>query len=270
MLRDLDEIFAGLQQFPGEGACEHRIGAVVVVRQAIERGLLVAGREHREHAFRQLRHRREPAAAGDRARARALERIVAAGIEHQDRGAHLLVLQPLDDTVGEHRGVAHQFFLAFGCGRHIRRQQIILAGDFEAVAGEEEERGVAGSDRIIERQQGLAELLAIEVFGHHHAEAELLQRIAHGAGVVHGLLQLRHVAVIVVADHQRHALLGVRGRGRRHQRGCHGTGQGEFGKQPAVHIAIVGQEPMPGSIRNDPAPPPFGNHRLDEIEGKSP
>ena len=89
-LRDLHEVDAGLRQFLGEGAREHRIRIVVIVRQAIERGLPRAGREHREHAFRQLRHRREPAAAGDRAGAGALERIVAAGVEHQDRGARLL------------------------------------------------------------------------------------------------------------------------------------------------------------------------------------
>ena len=58
-----------------------------------------------------------------------------------------LVLQPLDDAVGENRGVAHQLFLAFGRGRHVGRQQEVLAGDLEAVAGKEEERGVALLDR---------------------------------------------------------------------------------------------------------------------------
>ena len=213
VLRDLDEVLAGLQQLLGEGAREHRIGIGVVVGEPVERGLPRPGREDREHAFRQLRHRREPAAAGDRARARALERIVAAGIEHQDRGAHLLVLQPLDDAVGEHRGVAHQLFLAFGRRRHVGRQQEILAGDLKAVAGIEEERGVAGLDRLVEGEQRLAERLPVLVLRHHHGEAELLERIAHGAGVVDRLLQLRHVLVVVVADHERDALLGLRGRG---------------------------------------------------------
>ena len=52
-------------------------------------------------------------------------------------------------------GVAHQFFLAFGRRRHVGRQQEILAGDFKAVAGIEEERGVAGLDRLVEREQRL-------------------------------------------------------------------------------------------------------------------
>ncbi len=47
-------------------------------------------------------------------------------------------------------------------------------------------------------------------------EAELLQRIAHGAGVVDRLLQLGHVLVVVVADHQRDARQpGMRWRGER-------------------------------------------------------
>ena len=93
VLGDLHEILAGLQQFLGEGAGEYRIGIVVVVGETIERGLARACRKHRKHALRQLRHRRETAATGHRARACPFERIVAAGIEHQDRGAHLLVLQ---------------------------------------------------------------------------------------------------------------------------------------------------------------------------------
>ena len=148
-------------------------GIVVIVGQTIERGLPRARREHREHAFRQLRHRRETAAAGDRTGAGALERIVAAGVEHQDRGAHLLVLQALDDAVGENGGVAHQFFLALGRRRHVGRQQEILPGDLEAVAGIEEERGVAGLDRLVERQQRLAEGLPRLVLRDHHGKAEL-------------------------------------------------------------------------------------------------
>ena len=171
-LRDLNEVRAGLRDLLGEGAREHRIGIGVVIGEPVERGLPRPGREDREHAFRQLRHRRKTAAAGNRTRAGAFERIIAAGIEHQDGGAHLPVLQPLDDAVGEDRGVAHQLFLALGRCRHVGRQQEILAGDFKAVAGEEKERGVAGIDRLVEGQQRLAERLPVLVFRHHHREAE--------------------------------------------------------------------------------------------------
>ena len=72
-----------------------------------------------------------------------------------------LVLQPLDDAVGENGGVAHQFFLSLGRRRHIGRQQEILAGDLKAVAGKEEERGVALLDRLVEGEQRLAEGLPV-------------------------------------------------------------------------------------------------------------
>jgi len=173
-LCDLDQVCAGLRDLLREGSREHRIGIVVIVGETIERGLSRARREDREHALRQLRHRRQAAAAGHRAGAGALERIVAAGIEHQDRGAYALVLQPLDDAIGQDRGIAHQFFLAFAGRRHVGRQQKILARDLKAMTGVKEERGVALLDRLVERQQGLAERLSRLVFRQHHGKAELL------------------------------------------------------------------------------------------------
>ena len=64
-LRDLNQVDAGLHELFRKGSREHRIGIVVVVRQTIERGLAGTGGEDREHALRQLRHRREATAAGD-------------------------------------------------------------------------------------------------------------------------------------------------------------------------------------------------------------
>ena len=211
-LRHLHQVLAGLEQLLGEGARKHRIGIGVVVGEAVERGLARARREYREHAFGQLHHRGKPATTGDGAGALALERVVAAGVEHQDRGSRLLVLEALDDAIGQDGGVTHQLFLPFRRRRHVRRQQIVLACDFEAVAGIEEERGVAGLDRPIEREQRLRKLLPALVFGDHHRESELLQRIAHGAGVVDRLEQLRNVPVVVVADDERNALLGTGGK----------------------------------------------------------
>ncbi len=121
-----------------------------------------------------MRHWRKPAAAGHRAGARTLERIVAAGVEHQNGGAHSLVLQPFDDAVGEHGRVTHQLFLALGRRGHIGRQEKILAGDFKPVAGVKEERGVAGLDRLVERQQRFGKRLPGLVLRDHHGKAELL------------------------------------------------------------------------------------------------
>jgi len=233
-LRDLNEVHTRLRQLLGEGSREHRIGIAVIVGEPVERRLPRPRREDREHAFRQLRHRRQAAAAGDRTRAGTFERIVAAGIEHQDGGAHLAVLQPLDDAVGEHRGIAHQFLLPLGRRRHVGRQQKVLPGNLKTVAGIEEERGVAGLDGVVERQQRLAERLPVLVFRHHHRESELLQRIAHGAGIVDRLLQLGHVPVVVVADHERDALLGLGRRGGRHQCRGHAGSRREPGN-PTPH-----------------------------------
>ncbi len=288
VLGHLHQILAGLQQLLGKRAREHRIRVVVAVRQPIERGLAGAGREHRKHALRQLRHRREPAAAGERTGAGTLERIVAAGVEHQDRGAHILVLQPLDDAIGEHRGVADQLFLAFAGGGHVGGQQEILAGDLKAVACIEEERGIAGPDRLVERQQALAEGLPGLVFGHHHREAELFQGIAHGAGVVDGLLQLWDVLVIVVADHQRDALFGLRGRCRHQQRSREAEGDCSAKRQP-VHVSFPAlsrssrpvkdtrnpscrsrQTVSNGSIRDGGALGPSADNRRDQVQRQRP
>ncbi len=157
-----------------------------------------------------MRHRRETTAAGDGARSTSLERIVAAGIEHKDGGAHLLVLQPLDDAVGQDRCVAHQFFLTLSCRRHIGRQQEILPRNLEAMTRIEEERGVARFNGVVECQQGLAEGLPRLVLRNHHGKTELPERVAHGPGVIHRLLQLGNVLVIIVADHQRDTLFRVR------------------------------------------------------------
>ena len=250
-LRHLHHVVAGLQQLLGEHPREHRIRIGVALRQPVQRGLAGAGGKHREHAFRQRRHRRQPAAAGERAGAGALERIVAAGVEHQDRGPHAAVLQPLDDAVGQHRGVAHQLFLARGRRRHVGRQQIVLAGDLEPVAGEEEERGVAGIERCVERQQALAKTLPRLVLRHHHLEAELLQRIAHGAGVVHRLLQFRDMAIVVVADQQRDAL-GL-GRHGQHQQKCRQRRHHRRPDRSARHPAIPGRRSLDAAHGNSPS-----------------
>jgi hypothetical protein len=80
------------------------------------------------------------------------------------------------------------------------------------VAGVEKERGIAGFYRLVERQQGLAERLPGLVLRHHDGKAELLQGIAHGAGVVDRLLQFWNVLVVLIADDKRDAFFGVRGR----------------------------------------------------------
>ena len=90
----------------------------------------------------------QAAAAGHRAGATSFERIVGAGVEHENGGAHLIVLEALDDAVGEYGGIAHQFLLPLATGR----QQEVLPGDFKTVTGVEKERNVAGIHGRVERQ----------------------------------------------------------------------------------------------------------------------
>ena len=65
---------------------------------------------------------------------------------------------------------------------------------------------IARVDLLLERQQRLAESLTRLIFSDHHREAELPQRLIHGAGIVDGFQKPRDVAIIVVADNQRDAL----------------------------------------------------------------
>jgi len=60
-------------------------------------------------------------------------------------------------------------------------------------------------------------MMAGLIFRHHHGKTKFPERLAHGAGVVDGLLQFRNVLVVVVADHQRDALLRMRWRGDRQE-----------------------------------------------------
>ena len=155
----------------------------------------------------------EPAAALEPAPARPLERIVAAGVEHEHRRAGAAPLQPVDDPVGWKRGIADQFFLSFADLRDVRRQQVVLAADLEAVSSEEEQRDVARLDRLVESEQGLAHGTARLVLGENHREAEPAQCGADRTRVVDGGLQPWNVLIGVIADQQGNALLRVSGRG---------------------------------------------------------
>ena len=122
-------------------------------------------------------------------------------------------LQPVDDPVGWKRGIADQLFLSFADLRDIRRQQVVLAADLEAVSSEEEQRDVARLDRLVESEQGLAHGTARLVLGDNHREAEPAQCGADRTRVVDGGLQPWNVLIGVIADQQGNALLRASGRG---------------------------------------------------------
>jgi hypothetical protein len=79
----------------------------------------------------------------------------------------------------------------------------------------------------------------------HYGKAELLQRIAHGAGVVDRLLQLGNVAIVVVADNQRDALFRLRGGGKRHQGSRHAGHCQKSGNQRIIEFPARTTRPPP-------------------------
>ena len=111
------------------------------------------------------------------------------------------------------------------------------------MAGIEHEGGVAGADAVLELRDAQHEIAPRQVLAQRHLEAELLQRLADGAGVVHRLPERLDVLIGVLADDQRVAVLrrGSRrkrehencGKGAKHdgpQRLGHSTGDGRGGK----------------------------------------
>ncbi|KAH2839854.1 hypothetical protein KXW36_001628, partial [Aspergillus fumigatus] len=159
---------------------------------AVERRLARARREHREHAFRQLRHRRKPAAAGDRAGAGALEGIVAAGIEHEDPRPRRQRAKRVQQIVQPH---ALKRNVGLALGIEVHRHQVILAVDLRAVAGIEHQRdrvGAAGADLAGEIGDRLPHLALAEIGGRGDAEAGIAEQFRHAVGVVGGVRQGRY------------------------------------------------------------------------------
>ena len=174
-LGDLHQRLAGLLQFAEKGAREDRVRIVVAVGQAVERLLLGPGRHQHEHAFGRV-DAGEAARAGKRARAGAGERVVATGVENQDRDAGAALPDAVDDALDREGRIAHEVELVGLGRRHVGRQEVIGAADLEAVAGVEEERPVAGADIGIEGDQRPAHRALVDVLDPADDEAEALER----------------------------------------------------------------------------------------------
>ncbi len=168
---------------------EHGVPGLFADGELIERGLLRAGGIDDEHALGRS-HRGQSRTPLEPASALPLERIVAARIEHEDHRARAARQQSFDHSFHQERSIAHQLFLPFADIRNVGRQQVVLAADLEAVPREEEERDVAGLDRLVEGEQRFAHGATRPVFGHGDRKADLAQAGADRARVVHGGLQL--------------------------------------------------------------------------------
>ena len=153
--------------------------------------------------------RDKPTGGADASLFLPVERIVAAGIEHQHRRRGALLAEPRRKVVGEEGFVLDDFFLARRRFRNIDRQQVVAAIDGEAVAGIEHDDDVVLFDAVFEFDDGAAHRPAADVFGLHHLEAERLQPRRHRARVVAGFGEIGDVVIAVVADDEGDAA-GVR------------------------------------------------------------
>ena len=178
-----------------------RVGAVAV--GAVERDIAGLRRVGDQRAFR-CAHLGEAAVGGPQA-ARA-ERIVPAGIEdhHVEPGARTLHL-------AQHEVDVHHLKIDVGLARGIGgdRNQIVRAGDLDAVAGVIEQRDVGALNLPAERlhRQIHRRLVEIELgAAADQREAERGERLGHQRRIVAGIVEPRHVLIGGVADYQRDAL----------------------------------------------------------------
>jgi hypothetical protein len=148
--------------------------------------------------------------AGLRTRPVIPERVIAASIEQDevDPGAgffHLVENARGADRL--HKDVT--FIERMG----VDRDQIVEAVRLHAMAGIIEQRDVGAGQLMAELLQGAVEAGFVEVklgAAADHEKAERQQRIRHQPGVGGGVWQRGDGAVGRIADHQRHALFGMR------------------------------------------------------------
>ena len=163
--------------------------AGIVIRRAVRRG-----RERDQRPFAGL-HRREsarPAAAG-------AERIVPAGVEHDDRQPRAGSRQSIDDAA---RRVGLVLRVRLVLRVEIDGHEIVLVLDLDAVPRVVHHRDVAAMQLTDEAVDPFVQLLERDLGREIDGEPVLLQGRSHRPGVVDGVFQ-RHRGIAVVADHER-------------------------------------------------------------------
>ena len=187
-----------------DGRCQRPgVGAVAV--GAVERDIAGLRRVGDQRALGRA-HLGEAAVGGPQA-ARA-KRIVTAGIEdhHVEPGARTLHL-------AQHEVDVHHLKIDVGLARGIGgdRNQVIRAGDLDAVAGVIEQRDVGALNLPAERlhRQIHRRLVEIELgTAADQREAEGGECLGHQRRIVAGIVEPGHVLIGGVADYQRDALFG--------------------------------------------------------------
>src|ERR1700730_6601076 len=144
-LRQFLQTKAGPVEEPHESPGEYRVWIGVALRELIECGLSEARRIEQENTLCRL-HLHEPTVTANTAVARGLERVIPTCIQHQHDDPGPTLLQRIQDCISTYGLARDETFLAFARRRRIGRQQVIGVLDRNAVASEEEERGISTTD----------------------------------------------------------------------------------------------------------------------------
>ncbi len=129
------------------------------------------------------------------------EGIVAAGVEHNQRDVCHLGRRPAQFLQRQRTGL--QCLQRRGVG--VGRQQAVLAGDFDAVAGEEDQ-GDVGARRILGKiLQRPAHAAQIAVGLGKHLETECVERLLDRARIVDGIGERTDRLIAIGAEDKRHA-----------------------------------------------------------------
>ncbi|MCY1517586.1 hypothetical protein D9M68_522720 [compost metagenome] len=141
------------------------------------------------------------------------ERIVATGIKQHDidPGA---ALHRRQDQVHRHR---LEIEIDMGGELGVDRGKIIFAVHLKTMAGIVEKRQIGAIQTVDEIAQYAPHAREVEIHTGHHLEAEPFELGRHVGSVIAGIGQRRHMLIGGIADDQRHALLGKRLRGAKHQ-----------------------------------------------------
>ena len=140
----------------------------------------------------------------------ARERIVAAGVEDDDRRLALALDLHLAQYEFEFHRLELEVALALELG--VDRHQVALQADLQPVSRVEEERDVGIGELVGEDPHGAVELAPVGIERLDDIESDGLQRRRHVAGVVQRVGERRGALIGAVADDQRNARLGKGGR----------------------------------------------------------
>jgi hypothetical protein len=145
----------------------------------------------------------------------ARQRIVATGIEEDDVGLALALELHLPQHEVQGHGFEIEIALVYELG--VDRNEVIAAGDLEAVPGVEQQADVGLSQGPREIAHLEIETALVEIEAEDHLEAQVREDGSHILGVVGGVGQGAGMAIGRVAHHERGALLRAGGRCRKHE-----------------------------------------------------